>query len=351
MVIERIKVLVVDDSKLASEIMAQIIKSDPALDLVGVAHDGKEAVGMVEKMQPNIITMDLKMPIMDGYETVKQIMAYHPTPILIVTASYVKGDTAKAFKAISIGALDIMDKSVLDAWSDPARSAEVADFISTLKFLSRVRVAPHILGKTEKIKIAAGGKTGLAANIRNIVGMTASTGGPQALLEILKQLPGDLPAAILIVQHITQGFEIGMVDWMKEQCKLPIKVPSDNEEIKMSQVYVAPSNLHMTVDTAGKIKLVDGPPVNGIKPSGTVLFESIARVFGGRAIGVILTGMGGDGALGIKAIKEAGGFTLAQNEETSVVFGMPQVAIQLGKVDEVLALENIAGEIMKRLAQ
>jgi two-component system chemotaxis response regulator CheB len=168
-------------------------------------------------------------------------------------------------------------------------------------------------------------------------------------MEILKDLPAELPAAILIVQHITQGFEQGLMEWLGTNCKLPMRIPADNEEIELGTIYVAPSNLHMTVEASGRIRLLDGPPVNGLKPSGTVLFESVAKVFGERAIGVILTGMGSDGALGIKAIKEAGGFTIAQNESTSVVFGMPQVAIQLGKVDEVLALENIAGEIVKRL--
>ncbi len=337
-----IRVLVVDDSPLMCKILTSILNCDPQILVTGVAMNGKEAVDLVPSVKPDILTMDIDMPVMDGYEATKQIMAYHPRPILIVSSAAFKAGMERVFKAISHGALDVIDKSALE-FSGDKMSGEA--LISKIKFLNGVRVTQPPRGKFrgEKPVVHVPGQR---ETLKKIVALVTSTGGPQALLEILKRLPQDFSCGIVIVQHITNGFLGGFVEWLAKECKIKVKIGEHLEEIQPGVAYIAPDNVHMKVEGNGRIALSDEPAYGGHRPSGDVLLESVARTYGKGSIAAILTGMGRDGAMGMRTIKQCHGKTIAQNESSCVVFGMPHEAIQLNAIDKVLPLEKIAEEIV-----
>ncbi|MFH1684615.1 MAG: chemotaxis response regulator protein-glutamate methylesterase [Candidatus Margulisiibacteriota bacterium] len=340
---EQIKVLIVDDSPLVCKGLTEILNSDPQIRVVGTAVNGKEAVEFVPKLKPDLICMDINMPIMDGFEATKQIMAYDPTPILIVSTSVFKAGMEKAFKAISFGALDVISKPSLDTG---AFGQEAQELINKVKVLSRIKVISHILAKLEKPKTLKLSSVKKEISEERIVGITSSTGGPQALLQILKRFPKNFPCGIVIVQHISSGFVEGLADWLNKECLIEVKIPQHNEQVQPGTAYLAPDNFQLRVSEERKIELSDESPYDGFRPSGNVLFESIAKAYKDGAVGVILTGMGTDGAQGMKTIKDSNGTTIAQDEKTSIVFGMPKAAIAMEAVDTILPLDKIAGEIM-----
>lgn len=338
-----IRVLVVDDSPLMCKILTNIINCDPRILVAAVANNGKEAVELVPCLKPDIITMDIDMPVMDGFEATKQIMADHPTPILIVSSTIYKAGMEKVFKAISHGALDVIDKSELELSGDK-KSGEA--LIAKIKFLNGVRVIHQPLTKSAVERSVVDLKAPRKKVSDKIVAIVASTGGPQALLEILKTLPEDFPCGIVIVQHITNGFLAGLVGWLAKECKIKVKIGEDSEEIRPGVAYIAPDNVQMRVEEGGKIRLSHEPAFGGHRPSGDVLLESVARAYGKGGVAAILTGMGRDGAMGMKAIKQLHGKTIAQNEKSCVVFGMPLAAVEMNAIDKVLPLERIAEEIV-----
>ena len=338
-----IRVLVVDDSPLMCKILTNIMNCDPQIIVAAVANNGKEAVELVPRLKPDIITMDIEMPVMDGFEATKEIMASHPTPILIVSSTVFKTGMEKVFKAISHGALDVIDKSELELVGDK-KSGEA--LIAKIKFLNGVRVRHQPLTRPADERSVVDLKAAGKRVSDKIVAIVASTGGPQALLEILKRLPEDFPCGIVIVQHITNGFLAGLVGWLAKECKIKLKIGEDSEEIRAGVAYIAPDNVQMRVAEGGKIKLSTEPAFGGHRPSGDVLLESVARAYGKGGVAAILTGMGRDGAMGMKAVKQLNGRTLAQNEKSCVVFGMPQAAIEMNVIDKVLPLEKIAEEIV-----
>ena len=338
-----IRVLVVDDSPLMCKILTNIMNCDPEILVAAVASNGKEAVELVPCLKPDIITMDMDMPVMDGFEATKQIMADHPTPILIVSSTVYKTGMEKVFKAISHGALDVIDKSELELVGDK-KSGEA--LIAKIKFLNGVRVIHQPLTRSAVERSVADLKAPRKKVSDKIVAIVASTGGPQALLEILKRLPEDFPCGIVIVQHITNGFLAGLVGWLAKECKIKVKVGEDSEEIRPGVAYIAPDNLQMRVEEGGKIRLSHEPAFGGHRPSGDVLLESVARAYGKGGVAAILTGMGRDGAMGMKAIKQLHGKTIAQNEKSCIVFGMPHAAVEMNVIDKVLPLERIAEEIV-----
>jgi two-component system chemotaxis response regulator CheB len=287
--------------------------------------------------------MDIDMPVMDGFEATKQIMANHPTPILIVSSAVFRVGMDKVFKAISHGALDIIDKSELEL-SGGRKSGEA--LIAKIKFLNGIRVMHKPLVKSRSERSVVDLKAPIKKASDKIVAIVASTGGPQALLEILKRLPEDFPCGIVIVQHITSGFLGGLVDWLTKECKIKVKIGEDSEKIEPGVAYIAPDNFQMRVGEGEKIRLSNEPAYGGHRPSGDILLESVARIYEKGSVATILTGMGRDGAIGMKAIKQFHGKTIAQNEKSCVVFGMPQAAIEMNIVDKVLPLERIAEEIV-----
>ncbi len=337
------RVLVVDDSPLMCKILTNILNCDPQILVAAVANNGKEAVDLVPRLKPDIITMDMDMPVIDGLEATKQIMASNPTPILIVASTVFKAGMEKVFKAISHGALDVIDKGELEL-AGQKRSGEA--LIAKIKFLTGVRVADRPRHRLRSERSVVDLRAPSVEVSDRIVAIVASTGGPQALLEILKRLPEDFPCGIAIVQHITSGFLPGLVDWLNKECKIKVKIGEDSEPLRPGVAYIAPDNFQMRVEESGKITLSNEPAHGGHRPSGDILLESVARVYGKRSVAAILTGMGRDGAMGMKAIKQFYGQTIAQNEKSCVVFGMPKAAIEMDVIDKVLPLENIAEEIV-----
>ncbi len=338
-----IRILVVDDSPLMCKILTSILNCDPQILVAAVANNGREAVDLVARLKPDLITMDMDMPVMDGLEATRQIMTYHPTPILLVSSTVFKTGMEKVFKAISQGALDVFDKSDLELSGDK-KSGEA--LIAKIKFLNGVGVTRLARIKSRNERSVVDLKPSVKRISNKIVAIVASTGGPQALHEILKRLPGDFPCGIVIVQHITNGFLEGLVEWLGKECKIKVKIGEDSEEIRPGVAYIAPDNVQMRVGETGKISLSDEPACGGHRPSGDVLLESVARTYERRGVAALLTGMGRDGAMGMKAIKQLHGKTIAQNEESCVVFGMPHAAIEMNVIDKVLPLDRIAEEIV-----
>ena len=343
-----IRLLIVEDSPLVSKILTKIFDCDPELKVVGVAATGREGVKLSMKLKPDIITMDIVMPDMDGVEATKQIMAYRPTPILILTASHSRKKN-KVFQAISFGALDVLEK--INLGQDFSEDGRVDELIEKVKLLSKIKVIRHPLAKLQIKPKLSGPKKIIeempeSASSGNIVVIAASTGGPQAIASILEKIPPNIPAAILVVQHIARGFTEGFVEWLSKNCPLRVKIARDNQKVEVGTVYVAPAGIHMVIRKEGVIGLTDNAPHGHFKPSADVLFDSAAKNYGSRVTGVILTGMGKDGVSGIKMIKQSGGQTIAQDEKSCVIYGMPREAIEAGNIDKVLPPELISGAII-----
>jgi two-component system chemotaxis response regulator CheB len=324
-----IRVLVADDSELFRELLARVIASEPGFEVVAVAADGNAAAALASGLKPDVITMDLNMPDADGFSGIARIMADTPTPILVLTANR---EEAVGFRALSLGALDILEK--------PQATTDLDDYgrllRSRLRLLAGVKVIRHVRGLRERAAAAARRPVGRA----ELVTIGASLGGPRALAALLRGLPPAFRAPIAIVQHIADGFTEGLASWLAGETHLDVHEARDGEPLVAGTVLLAPTGRHLVLGE-GVARLSDAPPVDTFKPSVTPLLLSAARVYGSRVCGVILTGMGRDGAEGLKAIREAGGPTLAQDEATSAVFGMPRAAIELGAVDRVLPLDDI----------
>lgn len=330
---KKIRVLVVDDSTLARELIIAILSTDDELQVIGEAKDGKEAVEKVSELKPDIVTMDIEMPVMDGIEAIEQIMAFNAVPILVVTT---RGDAHTAYAAISKGALDLVVKPDVNL-------SEAKEFINKIKLLSNIKVVTHISGRHKIQKPIDIPTPVFTENISDkIVAIVSSTGGPDALSVILPQLPENFPCPVVIAQHISDGFVSGMVEWFKLITKLNIKVASEGDVVTAGSVYVSPSEKHTEINASKRISFVERHPKDIYHPSCDVLLSSVARVYGKKGIGVILTGMGSDGALGMQKIKEAGGTTIAQDEKTSLIFGMNKVAIDNGCIDKILPLGKIS---------
>ncbi|HUL59202.1 MAG TPA: chemotaxis-specific protein-glutamate methyltransferase CheB [Anaeromyxobacteraceae bacterium] len=329
-----IRVLVADDSELFREVLSKVVAADPAFEVVAVAGDGDDAAAMTRELKPDVITMDLNMPDADGFSGIARIMAETPTPILVLTANK---EEAVGFRALSLGALDILEK--------PAASSDLDDYgealRSRLRLLAGVKVIRHLRGL--RGRHPAGPR---AAARTNLVVVGASLGGPRALATLLRGLPTDFPAPIAVVQHIADGFTEGLAGWLAQESRLDVREARDREALAPGRVVLAPTGRHLVV-AEGMAYLSDAPAVDTFKPSVTPLFLSAARAYGARACGVLLTGMGRDGAEGMKALKEAGAPTLAQDEATSAVFGMPRAAIELGAVDRVLPIEDISRALLE----
>ncbi|UCD83255.1 MAG: chemotaxis response regulator protein-glutamate methylesterase [Deltaproteobacteria bacterium] len=336
-----IRALVVDDSKTAREVIRDILNSDPGIKVVGEARDGQEALDKVSELRPDIVTMDVIMPVKDGLEAVEEIMAYQPTPILVLSSTINDRNVNTAFKAIQLGALDVMAKPGGNAAEGLMEIKK--DLIDKVKLLSGIKVISHPRGKRKRREKQLGVK---ATASGRVVAIGASTGGPQAIMTILKELPTDFSGGMFIVQHIASGFSKGFAQWLAQETRLNVKEAEQGEQVKPGMILVAPSDLHMEIIDE-QVQLTDSPPVNSCRPSADKLFASIAQCYESKAIGIILTGMGRDGTKGIKDIKDNGGLTIAQDEQSSVVFGMPKSAISFNVIDRVLPLSEIGKELVK----
>ena len=340
-----VQVLVVDDSAVARGIISNFLDDDPDIDVIGVAKDGKEAIDFTTQLKPDLITMDINMPVMDGLAATTHIMAHQPTPILIVS-SLVKSEVDLAFRAMSLGALDAMEKPSFDQFS----AKDAGELVRKVKLLSQVPVVTHLEGKRRNrlAKSAPSkGYTSAAASKFQVVAIGSSTGGPKALHKVLSQLPVDFPSGILVVQHISAGFTSGLVEWLDRTSQVSVKEAEEGDKIQPGVVFIAPHDFHMMVVSGGIIRLNKALPIKGHRPSANVLFSSVAKVYNKNSIGVVLTGMGEDGATGLVEMRKSGSKTIVQDEESSVIFGMPKVAIEMGAAEEVLPIDKI-GKFLNR---
>jgi two-component system chemotaxis response regulator CheB len=338
------RVLVVDDSPLIRDILTALLQEDPEIEVIGQAENGQIAVELVKALRPDLVTMDIMMPVMDGLTAIQQIMAYHPTPILVVTSS---SEAGVAYKAISNGALEVMQKPELTL-----SPAEWQGFVQRVKLLSKVKVITHVRGRgtaSTQILPFMGAVPQEFDRQRPVLVVGASTGGPAALAKVLGGLPPDLAVGAIVVQHIADGFVPGLVSWLSTVTMLNVKAAEHGEKIEPGTVYIAPTGSHTVVTAGGQLGLLDEPPVESQRPAVDVLFESVPRQYGRRAIAVLLTGMGRDGARGLKVIRETGGHTIAQDEESCVIFGMPKAAIELDAAEQILSPAEIPAAIVRML--
>lgn len=342
-----VRVLITDDSPVVSEILRKILSSDPEIEVVGWARNGRESTDLAYKLRPDVITMDINMPVLDGLQATRAIMEKCPTPIIVISSSVSKEDTRMSFDLINAGALDVMEKP--RAESPQSYSGMASELIRRVKIVSRVRPfrrtsaqvrtlvqpVPMPLSKVEENRILAFG---------------ASTGGPQALLSILKGLPANISVPMIAVQHISPGFTSGLVDWLNHECSVEVVVAKDGERLRPGVIYFPEDDCHLSIGTNGELRQGRSLPVGGHRPSIDYMMRTVAASYGPNAVGILLTGMGRDGVDGMKAIKAVGGTTFAQDEASSVIFGMPREAIAAGVVDRVVAVDDLAFEILTMLA-
>jgi two-component system chemotaxis response regulator CheB len=339
-----IEVVIIDDSLVAREMLAQILGTDPAIRVVGTANDGRDGVEMVARLRPDLVTMDIHMPKMDGIEATEQIMAFTPTPILVVSSSVHGEGMGAAFDALAAGALEVIKKPEPRDWEDLERIGR--EVIRKVKILAKVKVITHIRGRRTSPERPALRVPPKVTGGRSIVAIGSSTGGPSALMTILRPLPARFPLPIVIAQHIAEGFIPGLVDWLNDACAITIEAAEDGHALKPGTAYFAPTGRNLKV-SGGAVHFAAPEKGQLYIPSADTLLASVADTHGAHGIGVLLTGMGADGAVGLKAMRDAGAATIAQDEETSTVFGMPKSAIELGAAEKVLAVQNVAGEVLR----
>ncbi|MBI2393392.1 MAG: chemotaxis-specific protein-glutamate methyltransferase CheB [Deltaproteobacteria bacterium] len=335
---QKIRVLVVDDSATVRKRLVDALGADPAFEVVAEAADGEVGWELCSLLHPDVVTLDMMMPRVDGLEATKRIMATCPTPIVIVS-SRSQSEMRGALDALSAGAVDALDKPSSDDRAWDSRLRAVVRLIAGLKVIRRPR-ALQDLGPAPRDR--------REVEARDVVAIGASTGGPAAIAEILHALPASLNATVLVVVHIGPQFAPLLAEWLGHQTSIPVRVARDGERLSTSparaEILLAPAEAHLTVRD-GALAHDFGPEQHRCRPSVDVLFHSVAEALGPRAIGCLLTGMGRDGAQGLSAIRAAGGATIVQDEATSVVFGMPRAAIELGAADDVLPLLAIAPHI------
>lgn len=350
---DQIKVLVVDDSSLVRKIISDILESDPAITVVGTANNGKTAIYRTKELNPDVITMDIEMPIMDGLEALRTIVETNPKPVIMMSVLTQHGAEA-TFKALDYGAVDFIPKpsSVVSLSVE-----EIGDLlISKVKSVYNAQITPkkHIPANEPegKAQLEAAQVTTDKTLSSRIVGIGTSTGGPSALLSVFKGFPANFPAPVVVVQHMPEGFTQAFSERLNSSSKLDVKEAADGDILQPGHGYIAPGNLQMALEKKGgqmALRVYEGDKVSGHRPSIDVLFQSLAEVYGKETIGVIMTGMGRDGATGLGSIKKKGGYTVAQDEDTSVVFGMNRVAIQENAAMDVVPLGDITKKIVDHI--
>ncbi len=336
-----IRVVVVDDLHTVRELLVAILQDAKGIQVVGVGSNGEDAVRLTKRMHPDVVTMDIRMPKMDGLEATKHIMRDIPTPIVIVTGSLMRADEDLTFEALRAGALTVIHTPGLN---DPEACARL---VQTVRLMADVPVVHH-WGQEKpppSPTVPAAPLTSRETDGRpgvQMIGIASSTGGPTALAKVFRELPADYPAPILVVQHVARGFITGLAEWLNGETSLSVSLANHGDVPQPGSVLVAPDDYHLQVSTAGVLVLSKEPPYRGLRPSANYLFHSLACAFGPRAVGIVLTGMGDDGAEGLGALHRAGGLTLAQDEASCVVYGMPGEAVARNVVERVLPLDQIA---------
>lgn len=366
----KVKVLIVDDSALVRQMLQEMLSADPFIEVVGVAEDPYQAREKVKSLHPDVLTLDIEMPKMDGITFLKNLMRLHPLPVVMVSTLTEKGADI-TFEALDLGAVDFVTKPKVDLENTfESYALEIRRKVKIAAKVTRERLERHYQryqdNKAHKPKvlssvrssvpekqsvdavIPSSGRPATHVKTAKIIALGASTGGTEAIKEVLMRLPSDTPA-IVITQHIPAAFSLPFAQRMDTVSAMTVVQAEDGQKIENGHVYIAPGDRHLLVEKSGAqyiCRLNDGPPVNRHKPSVDVMFRTVVQNVGTNAIGVLLTGMGADGAQGMKELREIGVHTVAQDEQTSVVWGMPGEAAKMGAAEEVLALEKIPAKIL-----
>lgn len=337
-----VRVLVVEDSLTLRRYLCDALTADASVEVVGEATDGKEAIELCQRLRPDVVTMDMMLPVMSGLSATEYIMAHCPTPILIVSASTNRGELFRTYDALAAGAVDVLEKPL----GDEPGAAWRARLVETVKLVSRIRVITHPRGRLGALAREPAaplvGPPASGPGRFKVVGLGASTGGPGAVLDVLRELPPSFSLPVLLVLHIAEPFGTAFAEWLDGQIGRPVRLARDGDRLlaRTGEVVMAPPDFHLTV-ADGRIRLTTDAERHSCRPSADVLFESMARDCGPAAVGCLMTGMGRDGAAGLLELRRAGGITIAQDEATSVVYGMPREAVLLGAAAHVLPLGQI----------
>jgi len=349
---DKIKVLVADDSQVTRMLLVQLLNSDPRIQVIGAVNDGQAALDFLAAGvdRPDVVVMDIHMPRLDGFEATRRIMETQPLPIIICTATASPQDLAVAFRSMEAGAVACVEKPVA---LGPDFEPRLHNLLQTVRLMSEVKVVRRWnRSRGAPVVTSANGPSHpriAAAGIR-LIGMGASTGGPPVLQTILSGLPKDFPVPLLIVQHIARGFLPGMVDWLSQTTGLRVHIAAHGAIPLPGHAYVAPDDFHLAADARGHLVLAREDPESGLRPAVSYLFRSLADSYGASAVGVLLTGMGKDGAAELQRMKARGAYTIAQDRDSSIVHGMPGAAIELGAATQVLPADKIAGALIARAA-
>ncbi|HJZ85402.1 MAG TPA: chemotaxis response regulator protein-glutamate methylesterase [Polyangia bacterium] len=337
-----INVLIVDDSLFMRQAVRRILSADARLRVIGEARDGTEGVEQVIRLQPDVVTMDFNMPGLTGAEAVREIMRLRPTPIVMLSA-HTQAGARETLEALAAGAVDFLPKPSGEVSADFSRIQNAL----VQKVLAAAQAHPRVQLPVTPPPARPIGRTTWPASGPRVVVIAVSTGGPAALGRFLPALPGDTPFGLVVVQHMPAEFTRALGDRLNAMCALEVREAREGDRPRQARVLIAPGDRHLEFADGGSIRLSDGPEVNGCRPSADVTMQAAARVFGARAIGLVMTGMGRDGADGAAAIKSAGGVTLAQDQESSVIFGMPRAAIESGAIDHVVGLDFLAAQLLR----
>ena len=344
-----IRVLVVDDSALMRRMISDMIESAPGCTVVGTARDGREAVDRVQALRPDVVTMDVEMPVMNGIEAVREIMARSPTPIVMLSSRTRRG-AEETIRSLELGAVDFVCKPSGAISMDIAEVKEI--LIAKLRLAVHARLLPPAVAypcrrpaRVGSSAVASPRPTAPSHPADRVVVIGSSTGGPRALETVIPELPADLPAAVVVAQHMPAGFTAAMADRLNSLSAVRVREAADGDSLTQGEVLIAPGGRHLLVTRRRRVTTSDAPPVWGVRPAADLLMTSAAEAYGTACVGVILTGMGQDGARGAALIRKAGGRTLAQDEATCVVYGMPKAAVEQGGVDLVVPLPQIASTI------
>lgn len=344
-----IRVLVAEDSPTARQLLVEMLTSDAGITVVGEARNGLEAVEMAERLRPDLITMDVEMPHLDGLEATMRIVGKFPTPIIIVSSQANASEVALSLEATRAGALMVLPKPA--GPSSPRFREQQTHLVAMVKAMSDVKVVRRWGASTPThAHHAVQAHPAKSAERPSLVAIGASTGGPAALRDVFNALPASFSVPILVVQHISKGFVNGLANWLDANTKLQVRVATANTIVRPGTVYIAPDDHQLGIRDDGRIHLSDAPAVGSFRPSATHLFASAAAAYGGRMIAVILTGMGDDGVTGLRAVRAAGGQVVAQDEATSIVYGMPREAARAGVVTATIALPDIARYLIEAVS-